>query len=50
VIAKKLHDHIYSAGYRRDPDEAYKAFRGRAAKPRAFLRKRGLADAPRGEA
>jgi peptidyl-dipeptidase Dcp len=43
VIAKKLHDHIYSAGYSRDPDEAYKAFRGRAAKPGAVLRKRGLA-------
>src|SRR6202022_1628946 len=42
-IAKKLHDHIYSAGYSRDPDEAYKAFRGRAAKPAALLRKRGLA-------
>jgi peptidyl-dipeptidase Dcp len=50
VIAKKLHDHIYSAGYSVDPDEAYKAFRGRAAKPGALLRKRGLADAPRGEA
>ena len=50
VAAKKLHDHIYSAGYGRDPDEAYNAFRGRAAEPGALLRKRGLADAPRGEA
>jgi len=43
VIAKKLHDHVYSSGDSRDPDEAYKAFRGRAAKPGALLRKRGLA-------
>ncbi len=46
MIAKKLHDHIYSSGYSRDPDEAYKAFRGRAAKPGALLRKRGLAMCP----
>ncbi len=50
MVAKKLHDHIYSSGHSRDPDEAYKAFRGRDAKPGALLRKRGLADAPRGEA
>ncbi|MGH6811289.1 MAG: M3 family metallopeptidase [Methylocella sp.] len=50
VAAKKLHDHVYSSGYRRDPEEAYKAFRGRAANPGALLRKRGLAGAPRGEA
>jgi len=43
VIAKKLHDHIYSSGYSCDPDDAYKAFRGRAAKTGALLRKRGLA-------
>ena len=50
MVAKKLHDYVYSSGYSRDPDEAYKAFRGRAAKPDALLRKRGLADAPKGEA
>jgi peptidyl-dipeptidase Dcp len=50
MVAKKLHDYIYSSGYSRDPDEAYKAFRGRAAKPGALLRKRGLADVPRREA
>jgi peptidyl-dipeptidase Dcp len=50
MVAKKLHDNIYSSGFTRDPDEAYKAFRGRAAKPGALLRKRGLADAPEGEA
>ena len=50
MVAKKLHDYVYSSGYSRDPDEAYKAFRGRAAKPGALLRKRGLADVPRREA
>jgi peptidyl-dipeptidase Dcp len=50
MLAKKLHDHIYSPGYSSDPEGAYKAFRGRAAKPGALLRKRGLADTPRGEA
>jgi peptidyl-dipeptidase Dcp len=50
MVAKKLHDYVYSSGYSRDPDEAYKAFRGHAAKPDALLRKRGLADAPKGEA
>jgi peptidyl-dipeptidase Dcp len=50
MLAKKLHDHIYSPGYSCDPEEAYKAFRGRAAKPGALLRKRGLAGAPRGDA
>jgi peptidyl-dipeptidase Dcp len=49
IVAKKLHDHIYSSGYSHGPEEAYTAFRGRAAKPGALLRKRGLADAPRGE-
>jgi peptidyl-dipeptidase Dcp len=43
--AKKLHDHIYSAGYRRDPGEAYTAFRGRLPTADALLRKRGLDDA-----
>jgi peptidyl-dipeptidase Dcp len=40
--AKKLHDFVYSAGYSRAPDEAYEAFRGRAATSEALLRKRGL--------
>jgi peptidyl-dipeptidase Dcp len=48
LVAKKLHDYVYSSGYRRDPDEAYEAFRGRAATQGALLRKRGLADARRG--
>jgi peptidyl-dipeptidase Dcp len=47
IVAMKLHDYVFSSGYRRDPEEAYKRFRGHAAKPDALLRKRGLADAPR---
>ena len=42
--ARRLHDHIYSAGYRRDPAEAYAAFRGRMPSTEPLLRKRGLAD------
>jgi len=43
--ARKLHDYVYSAGYSRSPDEAYKAFRGRPATSEALLRKRGLLEA-----
>ncbi|WOJ90938.1 M3 family metallopeptidase [Methylocapsa polymorpha] len=46
AIAKRLHEYVYSAGYSRDPETAYKGFRGRAPSPEALLRKRGLADAP----
>ncbi len=42
--ARRLHDHVYSAGYRRDPAEAYTAFRGRMPSTEPLLRKRGLAD------
>jgi peptidyl-dipeptidase Dcp len=42
ATAQKLHDFVYSAGYSRAPDEAYAAFRGRAATSEALLRKRGL--------
>jgi peptidyl-dipeptidase Dcp len=41
--AKRLYQTIYSAGSRRDPAEAYKAFRGRLPTADALLRKRGLA-------
>jgi peptidyl-dipeptidase Dcp len=44
-LARKLHDHIYSAGGKRDPAKLYKAFRGRQPKVRALLEKRGLAAA-----
>ncbi len=40
--AKRLHDFIYSAGYSQDPDEAYRAFRGRMPAVDALLEKRGL--------
>ena len=43
VTAKKLYDNIYSAGGKRDPAEAYKAFRGRLPTTQALLEKRGLA-------
>ena len=42
-LARKLHDHIYSAGGMRGAAEAYKAFRGRLPTPQALLEKRGLA-------
>lgn len=43
--AERLYTHIYSAGGRPDPEETYKAFRGRAPKIDALLEKRGLAAA-----
>jgi peptidyl-dipeptidase Dcp len=42
-IAGRLHAHIYSAGGRRDPQQAYIAFRGRPPSVAALLEKRGLA-------
>jgi peptidyl-dipeptidase Dcp len=42
ATAKRLHDHVYAAGNRVDPEAAYAAFRGRAPSPEALLRKRGL--------
>jgi len=41
-LARRLHDHIYAAGGRRDAEAAYKAFRGRLPDTRALLEKRGL--------
>lgn len=41
--AAKLKEFIYSAGNRRDPHDAYVAFRGRAPKIDGLLKKRGLA-------
>src|SRR5262245_33306231 len=40
--ARKLHDHVYSAGGARDPAELYLAFRGRMPSPEGLLKKRGL--------
>jgi peptidyl-dipeptidase Dcp len=45
-----LHDHVYSAGGRRDPAALYTAFRGRLPTPEALLKRRGLVEAPAGEA
>jgi peptidyl-dipeptidase Dcp len=41
--AQKLNEFIYSAGNRRDPHEAYIAFRGRPPRIEGLLKKRGLA-------
>ena len=46
ATAKKLHDHVYSAGGTRDPEALYIAFRGRLPTPDALLKQRGLADVP----
>ncbi len=40
--AKRLKEYIYSAGNRRDPLEAYVAFRGRPPEVAGLLRKKGL--------
>jgi len=41
--ARKLYEHIYSAGNKQDPMQAYIAFRGRAPTVTPLLTKRGLA-------
>ncbi|MFM9942519.1 MAG: M3 family metallopeptidase [Hyphomicrobiaceae bacterium] len=43
ATAKRLKEFIYAAGNRRDPAEAYTAFRGRLPTSKAMLKKRGLA-------
>jgi peptidyl-dipeptidase Dcp len=43
ATARRLKNFIYSAGNRRDPAEAYIAFRGKLPGTAAMLRKRGLA-------
>jgi peptidyl-dipeptidase Dcp len=45
ALAARLRDHVYAAGNRRDPAEAYRAFRGRDPDVGALLAKRGLAPA-----
>jgi peptidyl-dipeptidase Dcp len=42
-MARKLKDHIYSVGGSIDPEDAYKAFRGKLPSPDAMLAKKGLA-------
>jgi peptidyl-dipeptidase Dcp len=41
-VAGRLREFVYAAGGRREPDEAYRAFRGRDPAPEALLRGRGL--------
>ncbi len=45
AVAQRLAEFIYSAGGKREPDDAYIAFRGRLPTPDALLRKRGLTEA-----
>ncbi|MCW2314996.1 peptidyl-dipeptidase Dcp [Rhodoblastus acidophilus] len=42
ATAKRLREHVYTAGNRRDPNAAYAAFRGRAPDTAALLRKKGF--------
>ena len=42
AMAKRLKDNIYSTGGSIDPEDAYKAFRGKLPSPDAMLRKKGL--------
>lgn len=42
AAARRLKDHIYSAGNRRDPMAAYVAFRGRPPRIEGLLKKRGF--------
>ena len=41
-IAERLRRHIYAAGGSEDPEELYKAFRGRLPSPDAMMQKKGL--------
>jgi peptidyl-dipeptidase Dcp len=43
TLARRLKEFVYAAGNSREPEAAYTAFRGRAPRPEALLRKRGLA-------
>jgi peptidyl-dipeptidase Dcp len=45
ATAQRLLQNVYSAGGTRDPDDLYKAFRGRLPTPDALLKRRGLVDA-----
>jgi len=43
-LAERLKRFVYAAGNTREPDEAYRRFRGADPSPDALLRKRGLAE------
>ncbi len=45
ATAERLHRHIYSAGNRQEPGQAFRAFRGRDPQVQPMLAKRGLIDA-----
>ena len=42
-MAERLKAHIYSVGGAVDPEDAYRAFRGKLPSPEAMLEKKGLA-------
>jgi peptidyl-dipeptidase Dcp len=42
AVARRLQEHVFSAGNTVDPAEAYRAFRGRDAGIDALMRKRGF--------
>jgi peptidyl-dipeptidase Dcp len=46
ATAQKLRENVLSAGYLREPEDAYTRFRGRLPEPDALLRKRGFVAAP----
>jgi peptidyl-dipeptidase Dcp len=46
ATAKRLREFVLSAGYVRDPAEAYRCFRGRDPQPEALMRRKGLLEAP----
>src|SRR5690606_36963962 len=41
-LARRLKENIYAAGGSQDPEELYKAFRGKLPTPDAMMEKRGL--------
>jgi peptidyl-dipeptidase Dcp len=46
-VARKLREHVFSAGNTVDPAEGYRAFRGRDAQIDALMRRRGFGEAAR---
>ena len=44
AVAKKLREHVFSAGNTIDPAEGYRAFRGRDAQIDALMRRRGFGE------
>jgi peptidyl-dipeptidase Dcp len=47
AVAKKLREHVFSAGNTIDPAEGYRAFRGRDAQIDALMRRRGFGEGSR---